>query len=88
MRAGHHVLALLGDEGDPLGHPGVGDELVGLTLEFAQHGVHGNRDTGENGGDVSVDELGELVTVVAVEGAHLERGHAGTSGSMSVRRPP
>ncbi|MDQ1031809.1 hypothetical protein QF035_009391 [Streptomyces umbrinus] len=50
MRAGHHVPALLGDERDPLGHPRVGDELVRLPCHTAEHGVHGDGDTGDDSG--------------------------------------
>ncbi|MDH6437253.1 hypothetical protein M2158_005794 [Streptomyces sp. SAI-144] len=39
MRGGDHVVALLGDEGDAFTHPRVGDELVGLPLQGAEHRV-------------------------------------------------
>ncbi|MDQ0746635.1 hypothetical protein QF034_000866 [Streptomyces africanus] len=42
MGRGDDVLALLGDERRPLGHPRVGDELAGLPLQVAEDGVHGD----------------------------------------------
>ncbi|MFD5947571.1 hypothetical protein ACFWAZ_09860 [Streptomyces collinus] len=72
---GNDVPALLGDERRPLGHPGVGDELAGTPLQVAEDGVHGDGDAGDDGRDVHVDQVGQLVAVGLAEGTHLGRGH-------------
>ena len=68
---GHHVLPLFGDERDPVRDPRIGDELVGLSGELAEYGVDGDGYPGDHGGDMRIDQIGELITVVTVEGAHF-----------------
>ena len=72
---GHHPPALLGDQGGPLGHPGVDDELPGVALQLAHDGVDRHRDAGHDGLDVGVDQRGELLAVGPAERAHLDLGH-------------
>lgn len=68
------IPALFGDEGDPLAHPRVGDELVRLPFQRAQDGVHRDGDTGDDSGDVRIDQIGQLVAVGTVEGTYFGHG--------------
>jgi hypothetical protein len=74
---GHHPAPLLGHQRDPLGDPGVDDELAGVALQLAQHRVDRHRHTRHDGLDVGVDQRGELLAVGAAEGAYLDIGHGG-----------
>ena len=70
---GLDAAALLGDQRGPVADPRVGDELAGLALELAEHGVHGHRDARHHRRHVRVDQLGQLITVTAAERADLDR---------------
>ncbi len=85
MGAGDDLSAPLGDQRRPLGHPRVRDDLAGLALQVAQDGVHGDGDAGDDGRDMRVDQVRELVAVGAAEGAYGERGHGVPPGR--VREP-
>jgi hypothetical protein len=79
---GDDVLALLGDERRPFGHPRVRDELAGLPLQVAEDGVHGDGDAGGDGRHMHVDQVGQPVAVGPAEGAHLGRGHGVPPGRV------
>jgi hypothetical protein len=72
VRGGGDPAALLGDQGDPLTHPGVLDELPGLAFQRAQHGVHRHPHARHHHLGVGVDELGELIAIAAMERAYLD----------------
>lgn len=75
MGRGDDVLAPLGDERRPLGHPWVGDELAGLPFQVAEDGVDRAGDAGDDGRHVDVDQVGELVVVGSAE--HLSSAGMG-----------
>jgi hypothetical protein len=72
---GHHPAALLGHQGDPLGHPRVDDELARVALQLAQDGVDRHHHAWHDGLNVGVDQGGQLLAVGAAERAHLDCGH-------------
>ncbi len=69
----HDAPPLLRDEGEPFGDPRIDDELARLPLELVQDRVDRNGHAGHDGGDVGVDERGQLDPVVTAEAAHLDR---------------
>jgi hypothetical protein len=68
---------LLGDQGHPLAHPGILDELAGLALQRGQDRADRRAHARHDGGGMSIDELGELIPVTSAERAHLDGGHLG-----------
>ncbi len=75
MGGGDDPVVLVGDERLPLDDPAVDDELAGLGLEMAEQRLHRQGGAGQDGGDVGVDQSGQLVPVGPYEGADLG-GHA------------
>jgi len=72
MRRRDDSVALDRDERRTLSHPRIDDELTGLALELAKQA--GDRDgaPGHDGGDVGVDEPGQLLAIGTTKRTHLE----------------
>ena len=71
MGRGGGDLALLGGDEDEVADDGVFFDILRLPAAVgAQDGVHGRADAGHDRLGVGVDEMGELVAVVAAERPH------------------
>lgn len=84
VRGRDEFTILFGDEGDPFDYPWVEDDLFGTPFEAAQHGVDRDRHPGNDGGDVSVGQPGQLIAVIAAEGSDEVSRH-GESPGRSMR---
>jgi hypothetical protein len=75
------AIVLLGDQGHPLAHPRVDDELAGLALELAEHGGDRYAHAGHDRRRMRVHQPGQLIPVTAMEPAHLDRRHGQASSA-------
>jgi len=53
---GGDPVALFGDQGYPLGHPGIFDELAGMPLQRGQYGADRHAHAGHNSGGVGIHQ--------------------------------
>jgi hypothetical protein len=79
----HERGVIDGHQAATLGDPRIDDELSGLALELGQDRVDRQGDTGDDSSDVTIDQLGQLITIATLERADLD-GHGRASRSSMV----
>ena len=79
-----HPATLLGDQRRTLADPRIDDELPGLALQLAEHGTDRDPHSRHHGRGVGVHQIGQLLAVTAVKGAHLNRFHQQASSNIGT----
>jgi hypothetical protein len=72
MGSGGDPISLFRDQGHPLAHPGIFDELARLPFQGGHYGADGRAHAGYDCGGVRIHQLRELIPVAAAERRHLD----------------
>jgi hypothetical protein len=75
------TVPLLGDQGHPLAHPRIDDELARFALQLAEHGGDRHTHARHDSRGMCVHQAGQLIPVSAVELPYLDRRHEQASSA-------
>ena len=84
MNSRHQSICFDRHPGLALDDPRVDDVLAGIAFHLTQQRGHGNRTTGDDRLDVCVDEIGELVAIVASKGSNLRHDTASRNRCLRI----